>query len=253
MSKENNEQTQGVPAGPYTVEKHGDGFAIYTGRTPFHRGMNWGQLTECSEALATAVERGLNMLSAAPQAQPVEAEQASVVTHEPVAVVVTWRVPGGTETGVEWMDAPPPDGTKLYVAAQPAQPVAYRVDYPVDGVTLGGEIEKARNDERLFGVGFTVNGWHVPAHLVARWGAVVKSPAPAQAQPVREPMSWDLFVAACEAEYGEEFCPNNLGDVSDEEKAELMRVVSIVERHHDIGGKGGDESKPTVQHKEGQS
>ena len=76
---------------------------------------------------------------------------------------------------------------------------------------------------------------------------------PAQAQPVREPMSWDLFVAACEAEYGEEFCPNNLGDVSDEEKAELMRVVSIVERHHDIGGKGGDESKPTVQHKEGQS
>ena len=57
-------------------------------------------------------------------------------------------------------------------------------------------------------------------------------------QPVREPMSWDLFVAACEAE-GEEFCPNNLGDVSDEEKAELMRVVSIVERHHGIGSKGG--------------
>ena len=121
MSKENNEQTQGVPAGPYTVEKHGDGFAIYTGRTPFHRGMNWGQLTECSEALATAVERGLNMLSAAPQAQPVEAEQATVVMHEPVAVVVTWRVPGGTETGVEWMDAPPPDGTKLYVSVQPVE------------------------------------------------------------------------------------------------------------------------------------
>ena len=121
MSKENNEQTQGVPAGPYTVEKHGDGFAIYTGRTPFHRGMNWGQLTECSEALATAVERGLNMLSAAPQAQPVEAEQATVVMQEPAAVVVTWRVPGGTETGVEWMDAPPPDGTKLYVSAQPVR------------------------------------------------------------------------------------------------------------------------------------
>lgn len=170
MSKENNEQTQGVPAGPYTVEKHGDGFAIYTGRTPFHRGMNWGQLTECSEALATAVERGLNMLSAAPQAQPVEAEQATVVMHEPVAVVVTWRVPGGTETGVEWMDAPPPDGTKLYVSAQP----------------------------------------------------------------VREPMSFEQFVAACEREYGEDFYVDEAMNLDADEKQETIRVARLVERHHGI-------------------
>lgn len=71
--------------------------------------------------------------------------------------------------------------------------------------------------------------------------ALLKSQPVQPVQPVREPMSWDLFVAACEAEYGEEFCPNNLGDVSDEEKAELMRVVSIVERHHGIGSKGGAE------------
>ena len=32
--------------GRFSVERHGNGWAIYTGRGNFHHGMNWGQLSE---------------------------------------------------------------------------------------------------------------------------------------------------------------------------------------------------------------
>ena len=53
-------------------------------------------------------------------------------------------------------------------AAEPAP--SYRRDYPTSEKVLGVEHDKAREDERLYGVGFTVNGWHVPAPVVAAWG-----------------------------------------------------------------------------------
>jgi len=60
---------------------------------------------------------------------------------------------------------------KRRAAPQPAQATpSYRRDYPTSEKVLGVEHEKARDDERLYGVGFTVNGWHVPAPVVACWG-----------------------------------------------------------------------------------
>lgn len=44
----------------FTVERHRNGWAIYTGRGNFHHGMNWGQLSECDEALAKRIESALN-------------------------------------------------------------------------------------------------------------------------------------------------------------------------------------------------
>lgn len=54
----------------------------------------------------------------------------------------------------------------------------YRKDMPVSGSVLGEQIDKAKEDQRLFGVGFTVNGWHVPAQLVASWGMEKIHPHP---------------------------------------------------------------------------
>lgn len=45
----------------HTVERHGSGWAIYTGRNDSHHGLNWGQLSECDEGLAKRVELGLNL------------------------------------------------------------------------------------------------------------------------------------------------------------------------------------------------
>lgn len=47
-------------AGPYTVERHGSGWAIYSGRDQFHHGFNLGQLSECDESIAKRVEAALN-------------------------------------------------------------------------------------------------------------------------------------------------------------------------------------------------
>lgn len=44
----------------YTVERHGDGWAIYRGRDREHHGLNLGHLTECSAELAAMIEGGLN-------------------------------------------------------------------------------------------------------------------------------------------------------------------------------------------------
>lgn len=50
----------------------------------------------------------------------------------------------------------------------------------------------------------------------------------------RVALTWDQFVAACEAEYGEDFAPEEFVDVPEDQKEELMRVVRMVERAHGI-------------------
>lgn len=50
-----------APAPPhrFSIERHGNGWAIYRGRDGFHHGYNLGQLTECSEDTVKLVERAL--------------------------------------------------------------------------------------------------------------------------------------------------------------------------------------------------
>jgi hypothetical protein len=49
-----------------------------------------------------------------------------------------------------------------------------------------------------------------------------------------EPMTWDQFVKACEAEYGQDFLPTEAQGLSEHDKTETMRVVRMVETHHRI-------------------
>ena len=66
--------------------------------------------------------------------------------------------------------------------AQGEVPPSYRTDYPTSAAEIGAENEKAKADERLYGVGFSVNGWHVPAAKVACWG-MSKSTHPQATEP----------------------------------------------------------------------
>ncbi|WP_457325100.1 hypothetical protein, partial [Roseateles sp. P5_E11] len=61
-------------------------------------------------------------------------------------------------------------GYSVGISVAQVQPASYRLDYPTSAAVLGAEQDKAREDQRLFGVGFCVNGWHVPALVVACWG-----------------------------------------------------------------------------------
>lgn len=45
----------------YSVEPHGDGYAVYFGRNRTRHGYNLGRLTEISEENAKLIEQGLNM------------------------------------------------------------------------------------------------------------------------------------------------------------------------------------------------
>ena len=44
----------------FSVEPHGDGYAIYTGRDDTNHGSNLGHLSECSDWLPKHIERALN-------------------------------------------------------------------------------------------------------------------------------------------------------------------------------------------------
>ena len=67
-------------AGLYSVEPHGDGWAIYHGRDMQHHGLNLGQLTECRAHRAKHIERALNALEqptpGSKQPQPIAGEAA---------------------------------------------------------------------------------------------------------------------------------------------------------------------------------
>lgn len=45
---------------PYSVERHGNGWAIYCGRTPGLHGLNLAHLTECDEEFAQTIAKALN-------------------------------------------------------------------------------------------------------------------------------------------------------------------------------------------------
>lgn len=44
----------------YSIEGHGDGYALYFGRTPFHHGYNLAHLTEISQETIDKIVRALN-------------------------------------------------------------------------------------------------------------------------------------------------------------------------------------------------
>lgn len=64
----------------------------------------------------------------------------------------------------------------------------------------------------------------------------MSEPQPQQAAPAPQPvgLTWDQFVAACEAEYGEDFEPQVVSQATEEEKTQMLRVVRMVERAHGI-------------------
>lgn len=78
------------------------------------------------------------------------------------------------------------------LAAPTPQP-SYRHDYPTAESELRDEHAKAHADRDLFGVGFTVNGWHVPAQLVSMWrkeSAPAPQPEPAPLSLLKEAAEW---------------------------------------------------------------
>lgn len=44
----------------YTIEPHGDGYALYWGRTPFHHGYNLAHLTEIDQRTIDMIYTALN-------------------------------------------------------------------------------------------------------------------------------------------------------------------------------------------------
>lgn len=56
-------EAERISTGLYSVQRQGNGWAIYTGRDAHHHGANWGHLSECNAALAKAIERGLNAVA----------------------------------------------------------------------------------------------------------------------------------------------------------------------------------------------
>lgn len=48
---------------PYSVERHGSGWAIYAGRDISHHGANLGHLTETTDEIAVRIETALNLLA----------------------------------------------------------------------------------------------------------------------------------------------------------------------------------------------
>ena len=98
---------QGAPA-PFSVERHGSGWAIYRGRDHQHHGCNLGHLTECDEKLPALIEASLNASIAADRAS----------RAEPVARVLYADEPETVDVGfVDWIAGKAlARGTLLYAA-----------------------------------------------------------------------------------------------------------------------------------------
>lgn len=120
-----------VPAGPYTVERHGNGWAVYRGRDHQHHGWNLGHLTECSDDLPAMIERGLNMLAAGAQAPPAAAdadEDAYVIERlgrllAEIAIIVNGTEPHDTL----WSYHDLPEKVRALKQAPPAAAVPNRM------------------------------------------------------------------------------------------------------------------------------
>lgn len=46
--------------GPYTIEPHGDGYALYSGRDQMHHGFNLARITEATPETLQLIEQALN-------------------------------------------------------------------------------------------------------------------------------------------------------------------------------------------------
>jgi hypothetical protein len=56
---------EGAPARhAYTVEPHGDGYALYDGRDSMHHGLNLAHITETTPQVCAVIERALNAYAA---------------------------------------------------------------------------------------------------------------------------------------------------------------------------------------------
>jgi hypothetical protein len=124
-----------------------------------------------------------------------------------------------------------------------AAPAAYLTDCPTSASAIDAERTKASEDMRLYGIGFTVNGWHVPAPLVS----ICKTPdaAPSVAP---EPVAWEggegwesLAWELCADENGEDACneliweggpiPEPWGDRWMKYEGEAKRLIALVHKH----------------------
>lgn len=52
--------TQPAARRSYTVEAHGEGYALYEGRDALHHGLNLAHITETTPAVCALIERALN-------------------------------------------------------------------------------------------------------------------------------------------------------------------------------------------------
>ncbi len=83
---------QAFPSGRgYTVERHGNGWAIYLGRDKQHHGANLGQLTECGPELAAQIQAALNAPQPQPQPQPVVEPVLPTITAEEAREFQRWK------------------------------------------------------------------------------------------------------------------------------------------------------------------
>jgi hypothetical protein len=53
-------------SGPYTIEPHGDGHALYSGRDQMHHGWNLARITEATPETLQLIEQALNARAAQP-------------------------------------------------------------------------------------------------------------------------------------------------------------------------------------------
>jgi hypothetical protein len=104
--------------------------------------------------------------------------------------------------------------------AEQAVPVAWRTDAPASEDEQGRQLDLAREDQRLFGHGVTVNGWRVPAPLVSM---LASSPATE-----RRPLPDSELAALAYKGYDDYWTENSLGD---EQEAWARSAKTVLAAH----------------------
>lgn len=87
-----------MPSGmSYTVEPHGNGYAIYQGRDNMHHGFNLAHLTECTKEFASKIETALNAANGTVKGEPSELN----LDEQRLAV---WQAIQAIKIGNKWDD-----------------------------------------------------------------------------------------------------------------------------------------------------
>lgn len=106
-----------MPSGMnYTVEPHGNGYAIYQGRDNMHHGFNLAHLTECTKEFASKIETALNVAN-----EPVKVPS----DDEIISIMSDFAMAHETDKGiVRYTKFDIVDGVRALLASygQPAQP-----------------------------------------------------------------------------------------------------------------------------------